>query len=205
MRSISCGEDRIHRSGRSVPTRHTRIASQSPDFGRRRRSGRRPESRPPGFGDFVLNGRLPAGRNPPRDRGPPPRAAPKRIKGSTDIGQALDPVPYPNLVPELIWWSRTESNRRPLQCHCSALPTELRPLGNRGAHDAAGVGPETRKQAWRAQVKNHPPHPGPRPGPRVFGVASSGGRRASHRASQSSSLLGTTTSLTPSSPNSEVS
>ncbi len=25
------------------------------------------------------------------------------------------------------WWSRTESNRRPLQCHCSALPTELRP------------------------------------------------------------------------------
>src|SRR3546814_3671136 len=29
------------------------------------------------------------------------------------------------------WWSRTESNRRPLQCHCSALPTELRPHGNR--------------------------------------------------------------------------
>ena len=25
------------------------------------------------------------------------------------------------------WWSRTGSNRRPLQCHCSALPTELRP------------------------------------------------------------------------------
>ena len=30
------------------------------------------------------------------------------------------------------WWSRTESNRRPLQCHCSALPTELRPHGMGG-------------------------------------------------------------------------
>jgi hypothetical protein len=25
------------------------------------------------------------------------------------------------------WWSRTGSNRRPLECHSSALPTELRP------------------------------------------------------------------------------
>ena len=25
------------------------------------------------------------------------------------------------------WWSRSESNRRPLECHSSALPTELRP------------------------------------------------------------------------------
>ena len=25
------------------------------------------------------------------------------------------------------WWSRAESNRRPLQCDCSALPAELRP------------------------------------------------------------------------------
>ena len=33
------------------------------------------------------------------------------------------------------WWSRSGSNRRPPQCHCGALPTELRPrkrfkLGN---------------------------------------------------------------------------
>ncbi len=26
-----------------------------------------------------------------------------------------------------IWWSQAGSNRRPLQCHCSALPTELWP------------------------------------------------------------------------------
>ncbi len=203
MRSISYGEDRIHRFGRSVPTRHTRIASQSPDFSRRSRSarGRRAGSRVSGI--LVLNERLPAGQNPPRDRGPPPRAAPKRIKGSTDIGQALDPVPYPNLAPELIWWSRTESNRRPLQCHCSALPTELRPLGNWGAHDAAGVGPETRKQAWRAQVKNRYSGSGPGLDPGL-GSGLRGGRRR-YRASQSSSLPGTTTSLTPSSPNSEVS
>jgi hypothetical protein len=28
---------------------------------------------------------------------------------------------------ELSWWSRTGSNRRPLECHSSALPAELRP------------------------------------------------------------------------------
>ena len=27
----------------------------------------------------------------------------------------------------IIWWSRWESNPRPLECHSSALPTELRP------------------------------------------------------------------------------
>ena len=26
-----------------------------------------------------------------------------------------------------VWWSRGESNPRPPQCHCGALPTELRP------------------------------------------------------------------------------
>ena len=25
------------------------------------------------------------------------------------------------------WWSRLGSNQRPPQCHCGALPTELRP------------------------------------------------------------------------------
>ena len=28
------------------------------------------------------------------------------------------------------WWSRSGSNRRPLECHSSALPTELRPHKN---------------------------------------------------------------------------
>jgi hypothetical protein len=31
------------------------------------------------------------------------------------------------LIYRMSWWSRTESNRRPLECHSSALPTELRP------------------------------------------------------------------------------
>src|SRR5690606_9686387 len=31
------------------------------------------------------------------------------------------------------WWSRSGSNRRPLACHASALPTELRPQ-NEGAN-----------------------------------------------------------------------
>jgi hypothetical protein len=30
-------------------------------------------------------------------------------------------------APGACWWSRAESNRRPLECHSSALPTELRP------------------------------------------------------------------------------
>ena len=34
-------------------------------------------------------------------------------------------VPLTRLV---IWWSQSESNRRPLECHSIALPTELWPL-----------------------------------------------------------------------------
>ena len=30
-----------------------------------------------------------------------------------------------------VWWSQGESNPRPLECHSSALPTELWPLGSR--------------------------------------------------------------------------
>ena len=30
-------------------------------------------------------------------------------------------------IQSLIWWSQAESNRRPLECHSSALPTELWP------------------------------------------------------------------------------
>ena len=34
-----------------------------------------------------------------------------------------------NTLPNIatLWWSRSGSNRRPPQCHCGALPTELRP------------------------------------------------------------------------------
>ena len=31
------------------------------------------------------------------------------------------------LQPRAGWWSQSGSNRRPLQCHCSALPAELWP------------------------------------------------------------------------------
>ena len=34
----------------------------------------------------------------------------------------------PNIInPTSMWWRRSDSNRLPLQCHCSALPGELRP------------------------------------------------------------------------------
>ena len=33
----------------------------------------------------------------------------------------------PHLVVKEKWWSRLVSNQRPPQCHCGALPTELRP------------------------------------------------------------------------------
>ena len=32
------------------------------------------------------------------------------------------------LIPRWNWWSQAGSNRRPLECHSSALPTELWPL-----------------------------------------------------------------------------
>ena len=45
------------------------------------------------------------------------------------IGTVSNPV-----LAELNWWSQAGSNRRPLQCHCSALPIELWP------HSSARVG-----------------------------------------------------------------
>ena len=33
------------------------------------------------------------------------------------------------------WWSQAGSNRRPLQCHCSALPAELWPLRSRADYN----------------------------------------------------------------------
>src|SRR6202011_4283134 len=37
----------------------------------------------------------------------------------------------------IVWWSQAESNRRPLECHSSALPTELWPHLRRGLGMAA--------------------------------------------------------------------
>ena len=42
-----------------------------------------------------------------------------------------------------IWWSRSGSNRRPLECHSSALPAELRPQ-SRPVCVARGTGPRRR-------------------------------------------------------------
>src|SRR5580704_12685367 len=36
------------------------------------------------------------------------------------------------MLSDVNWWSQAESNRRPLECHSSALPTELWPLTGRG-------------------------------------------------------------------------
>ncbi len=38
-----------------------------------------------------------------------------------------DLVSSDNGADSFLWWSQAGSNRRPLQCHCSALPTELWP------------------------------------------------------------------------------
>src|SRR5438552_2998677 len=54
---------------------------------------------------------------------------PKKSKGPAVARQALD----------LVWWSQTGSNRRPLQCHCSALPAELWPRNPEQA--ARGINP----------------------------------------------------------------
>src|SRR5450432_4699850 len=36
-----------------------------------------------------------------------------------------------------LWWSQSESNRRPLECHPSALPTELWPHRNDTGRETA--------------------------------------------------------------------
>src|SRR5438270_12789720 len=57
------------------------------------------------------------------------------------------------------WWSQGESNPRPLECHSSALPTELWPHRRRGvgtsASKTAGEGPPG--EAFRRNVKRHAP------------------------------------------------
>ena len=56
-----------------------------------------------------------------------------------------------------IWWSQAGSNRRPLQCHCSALPAELWPRTQSGAHSKppeAGC-PAARRpnsESYRSQI-----------------------------------------------------
>lgn len=46
--------------------------------------------------------------------------------------------------PLICWWSQTGSNRRPLQCHCSALPAELRPQYVAGRCGSGSEGPAFR-------------------------------------------------------------
>ncbi len=55
------------------------------------------------------------------------------------------------------WWSRTGSNRRPQQCDCCALPTELRP--HRSRH--LGIGPQACQAS--AQIGAVRPPSGPSP------------------------------------------
>src|SRR5580700_4882283 len=45
----------------------------------------------------------------------------------------------PTLTYCFVWWSQAESNRRPLECHSSALPTELWPLQGTGISNQESV------------------------------------------------------------------
>src|SRR5207302_3324639 len=48
------------------------------------------------------------------------------VKHCRYLRKTKGPSGFP-LSPSYAWWSQTGSNRRPLQCHCSALPAELWP------------------------------------------------------------------------------
>ena len=57
-------------------------------------------------------------------------SAGKKASADTPTPSASPVSPLRGLPPEaegVGWWSQPGSNRRPLQCHCSALPTELWP------------------------------------------------------------------------------
>ena len=62
----------------------------------------------------------------PRGIRTPVTAVKGRCPGPLDDGDAV------TFAGRQIWWSQSGSNRRPLQCHCSALPAELWPRERRG-------------------------------------------------------------------------
>ena len=65
----------------------------------------------------------------PRGSRTPVAAVKGRCPGPLDDGdEFLAPAGgYPERRRRRFWWSQAGSNRRPLQCHCSALPAELWP------------------------------------------------------------------------------
>ena len=66
------------------------------------------------------------------------------------------------LSPLESWWSRSGSNRRPLECHSSALPTELRPhregifsrAGGRVSIGGRMLRPEAHGARWLPRTSN---------------------------------------------------
>src|SRR3954464_15130801 len=72
------------------------------------------------------------------------------------------------------WWSQSGSNRRPLECHSSALPTELWPPRKEAAFNPApeapqGAGPDfcghfRRDFRTRRRMTRLPPAVRPKPG-----------------------------------------
>ena len=73
-----------------------------------------------------------------RNRGERPREIwpPRRHGGNTERGLPRNKMRGGRIHPTIEgvgWWSQAESNRRPLECHSSALPTELWP------HTASGL------------------------------------------------------------------
>ena len=65
--------------------------------------------------------------------GPPGAAIPylgrkaRKSRGGSAQGRAEKNIYFQFVKALAGWWSQSGSNRRPLQCHCSALPTELWP------------------------------------------------------------------------------
>ena len=53
----------------------------------------------------------------------------RRIRGNPPV--AHEKTPFPRRKQSSLKWTRSGSNRRPPQCHCGALPAELRALKDR--------------------------------------------------------------------------
>ena len=110
-------------------------------------------ARPDGF-----EGRKAGGRElgVPRGSRTPVAAVKGRCPGPLDDGDGfLAPTGrYPESRRRRLWWSQAGSNRRPLQCHCSALPAELWP--HKGADSSALQRASQRTEPRSAVAATHP-------------------------------------------------
>jgi hypothetical protein len=84
---------------------------------------------------------------------------PHKRGGANLMTRSIDPRPtdtgYTNTT-QGKWWSLSGSNRRPEACKATALPAELRPLGESSGWLVVR-GPSLRTQTNPPQTKNHSP------------------------------------------------